>query len=130
MKTSFPSNGTSQEDQLQSVPMDHRHGCTSLLCCLNSSGNKCGETVDFSPLAPLDCLFFFPSRFSSFPDAAQAPMLFLGHPDRLLIRIPTSGEPIIFPCKKRVLPFILEIITQRQCEGELCTQGLPAARRI
>lgn len=41
VKTSFPSNGTSQEDQLQRVPMDHRHGCTKFCCAvLTNSGNK------------------------------------------------------------------------------------------
>lgn len=56
----------------------------------------------------LTASFFFPPSFS-FPDAAQSFMLFLGHPDRLFVSIPTSGEPIIFPRKKKkeVLPLIL-----------------------
>lgn len=99
--------------------------CCAVLTILATSA----ERQSTSLLLHLLTASFFSSRFSSFPDAAQALMLFLGHPDRLLVRIPTSGEPIIFPCEKRVLPFILEIVTQ-QCEGELCTQGLPAARHI
>lgn len=59
--------------------MDHRHGCTSLLCCLNNSGNKCWETVDFSPLAPLDYLFFFFS-FLFFPRRCSSSSAIFGSP--------------------------------------------------
>lgn len=45
----------------------------------------------------------------------------------------SASQPLesqLFFLQKKVWPFILEIVTLQQCEGELCTQRLPAALRI
>lgn len=124
MKQQFPSSGTSQEDQLQRVPMDHCHYCTSLLCCLKILATT-AEKQSSSLLLHLSsaCFFFF-------PDVALAPLLFWSPKHASFRPHPNLWRANYFSLKEKDLSFVLEIITLQQREGELCIQWLPAVERM